>query len=72
VLGFAQWCAAGVVAPIAGLGGERTAVPMAAIVLVLVGVSIVAMRESGRGLDTAPASAPAYSTSDHNSTSEIH
>lgn len=34
ILGFLQWCAAGVVAPIAGLGGERTALPMAVIVLV--------------------------------------
>jgi DHA1 family bicyclomycin/chloramphenicol resistance-like MFS transporter len=42
VLGFLQWCAAGVVAPIAGLGGETTAVPMACIVLVLVAVSFVA------------------------------
>jgi len=43
VLGFAQWCMAGVVAPIAGLGGEHTAVPMAVIILVLVGVSMAAL-----------------------------
>ena len=42
VLGFSQWCMAGVVAPIAGLGGEHTAVPMALIILVLVGVSLAA------------------------------
>jgi DHA1 family bicyclomycin/chloramphenicol resistance-like MFS transporter len=43
VLGFSQWCMAGVVAPIAGLGGGYTAVPMALIVLVLVGVSVAAL-----------------------------
>jgi MFS transporter, DHA1 family, multidrug resistance protein len=43
VLGFLQWCAAGVVAPLAGLGGASTAIPMASIVLVLVGVSFVAV-----------------------------
>jgi DHA1 family bicyclomycin/chloramphenicol resistance-like MFS transporter len=42
VLGFLQWCAAGVVAPIAGLGGETTAVPMASIILVLVVTSFAA------------------------------
>ena len=43
VLGFCQWCMAGVVAPIAGLGGEHTAVPMVLIILVLVGVSLAAL-----------------------------
>ena len=43
VLGFAQWCMAGVVAPVAGLGGEETAVPMALIILVLVGCSLAAL-----------------------------
>lgn len=43
VLGFLQWCTAGVVAPLAGLGGERTAVPMAVIVLALTAVSAVAL-----------------------------
>ncbi len=47
VLGFLQWCAAGCVAPIAGLGGERTAVPMAVIVLVLVAVSLLAFSRLG-------------------------
>lgn len=42
VLGFLQWCAAGVVAPIAGLGGATTAVPMALIILMLVTVSFAA------------------------------
>jgi MFS transporter, DHA1 family, multidrug resistance protein len=31
VLGFVQWVAAGAIAPIAGLGGEHTAVPMATL-----------------------------------------
>ena len=44
VLGFVQWCTAGVVAPIAGLGGDRTAVPMALIVLLLVAGSVTALR----------------------------
>lgn len=43
VLGFLQWCTAGLVAPIAGLGGESTAVPMAVIIMVLVVVSLAAL-----------------------------
>lgn len=43
VLGFLQWCMAGVIAPIAGLGGEDTAVPMAVIVLILVAASLAAL-----------------------------
>ena len=43
VLGFLQWCTAGVVAPLAGLGGAQTAVPMALIILVLVGASLTAL-----------------------------
>ena len=49
VLGFSQWCMAGVVAPIAGLGGEYTAVPMALIILVLVGGSVTALFGLTRG-----------------------
>jgi DHA1 family bicyclomycin/chloramphenicol resistance-like MFS transporter len=44
LLGFLQWVMAGTVAPLAGLGGEQTAVPMAAIVLVLTAASAVAYR----------------------------
>ena len=43
VLGFLQWCMAGLIAPLAGLGGERTAVPMAAIIVLLTGGSLAAM-----------------------------
>ena len=53
VLGFLQWCMAGVVAPLAGLGGEDTAVPMALIILVLVGVL------AGRAVPPDPARNPA-------------
>jgi DHA1 family bicyclomycin/chloramphenicol resistance-like MFS transporter len=44
VLGFLQWCTAGVIAPLAGLGGSQTAVPMAVIALALVAVSFAALR----------------------------
>jgi len=43
LLGFLQWCMAGVIAPLAGLGGERTAVPMATIVTALTAVSVFAL-----------------------------
>ena len=44
VLGFVQWCMAGLVAPVAGLGGEHTAVPMALIIVVLAAGSLAALR----------------------------
>ena len=47
LLGFLQWVMAGTIAPLAGLGGEDTAVPMAAIVLVLTGASCVAYFVAG-------------------------
>jgi DHA1 family bicyclomycin/chloramphenicol resistance-like MFS transporter len=43
LLGFLQWTMAGVIAPLAGLGGERTAVPMATIVTALTAVSAFAL-----------------------------
>lgn len=43
LLGFLQWTMAGVIAPLAGLGGEHTAVPMAAILIVLTTVSVLAL-----------------------------
>ncbi|HEY3560684.1 MAG TPA: multidrug effflux MFS transporter [Kribbella sp.] len=49
LLGFLQWCMAGVIAPLAGLGGERTAVPMAAIVLALTALSLLALITNQRG-----------------------
>jgi DHA1 family bicyclomycin/chloramphenicol resistance-like MFS transporter len=43
LLGFLQWSMAGVIAPLAGLGGEHTAVPMATIVVLLTAVSAFAL-----------------------------
>jgi len=43
VLGFLQWCMAGLIAPLAGIGGEATAVPMAVIIVVLTAGSLAAM-----------------------------
>ncbi|MGZ0147413.1 multidrug effflux MFS transporter [Kribbella sp. WER1] len=50
LLGFLQWCMAGVIAPLAGLGGERSAVPMAVIVLVLSALSLFALITNKRGV----------------------
>jgi MFS transporter, DHA1 family, multidrug resistance protein len=43
VLGFVQWVAAGTIAPIAGLGGEHTAVPMATLMIAGAAVSIIGL-----------------------------
>jgi DHA1 family bicyclomycin/chloramphenicol resistance-like MFS transporter len=43
LLGFLQWCLAGLIAPLAGLGGDHTAVPMATIVVALTAVSLLAL-----------------------------
>jgi MFS transporter, DHA1 family, multidrug resistance protein len=42
-LGFVQWVAAGTIAPIAGLGGEHTAVPMAALVVACTAASMIGL-----------------------------
>ena len=47
VLGFVQWVAAGTIAPIAGLGGDDTAVPMAILLIAgavasLIGLLVIA------------------------------
>lgn len=52
VLGFLQWTMAGLIAPLAGLGGADTAVPMAAIVLILVAASFAALRLPQMSLNT--------------------
>jgi DHA1 family bicyclomycin/chloramphenicol resistance-like MFS transporter len=63
ILGFLQWCAAGVIAPLTGLGGGATAVPMAGIVLILVGISVAALFLIARGsLASSPWSRPGSST----------
>jgi DHA1 family bicyclomycin/chloramphenicol resistance-like MFS transporter len=43
VLGFAQWVAAGTIAPLAGLGGDQTAVPMAVLMIGCIAVSMVGL-----------------------------
>jgi DHA1 family bicyclomycin/chloramphenicol resistance-like MFS transporter len=43
VLGFVQWVVAGVTAPIAGLGGEDTAVPLALIMVAGAGLSMLGL-----------------------------
>jgi DHA1 family bicyclomycin/chloramphenicol resistance-like MFS transporter len=43
VLGFVQWIAAGIVAPIAGLGGDDTAVPMALLMIACVALSMLGL-----------------------------
>jgi DHA1 family bicyclomycin/chloramphenicol resistance-like MFS transporter len=40
LLGFVQWVAAGTIAPLAGLGGDRTAVPMAVLTIATIGASM--------------------------------
>jgi DHA1 family bicyclomycin/chloramphenicol resistance-like MFS transporter len=43
LLGFVQWVAAGAIAPIAGLGGEDTAVPMALLMIAGAAVSMIGL-----------------------------
>jgi DHA1 family bicyclomycin/chloramphenicol resistance-like MFS transporter len=43
LLGFVQWVAAGTIAPIAGLGGEHTAVPMAVLMVATIGASMIGL-----------------------------
>ena len=43
LLGFVQWVAAGTIAPIAGLGGEDTAVPMALLMIIGAAVSMIGL-----------------------------
>ena len=43
LLGFVQWVAAGTIAPIAGLGGEDTAVPMALLMIAGAAVSMIGL-----------------------------
>jgi DHA1 family bicyclomycin/chloramphenicol resistance-like MFS transporter len=43
VLGFVQWVAAGTIAPLAGLGGEHTAVPMALLLCAGAAASMIGL-----------------------------
>lgn len=54
VLGFAQWIAAGIIAPIAGLGGQDTAVPMAVLTIAGTAASIVGLLVVARPASTEP------------------
>ena len=49
LLGFLQWCTAGVIAPLAGIGGASTAVPMASIVVALTLASLIALITNQKG-----------------------
>jgi DHA1 family bicyclomycin/chloramphenicol resistance-like MFS transporter len=55
VLGFVQWVAAGVIAPIAGLGGEQTAVPMATIMIAGTAASMIGLLVIARPRPALPA-----------------
>lgn len=43
VLGCVQWAAAGLIPPIAGLGGAHTAVPMAVLMIIGAAASIIGL-----------------------------
>jgi DHA1 family bicyclomycin/chloramphenicol resistance-like MFS transporter len=65
ILGFVQWVVAGIAAPIAGLGGEDTAVPMALLMITGAALSMIGLLVVARpGSRRAPArTLPAPSTS---------
>ncbi len=43
LLGFVQWVAAGTIAPLAGLGGEHTAIPMAVLMITTISASMIGL-----------------------------
>jgi MFS transporter, DHA1 family, multidrug resistance protein len=53
VLGFVQWVAAGLVAPVAGLGGAQTAVPMALLLILGAAASMFGLLVLAAGGDRA-------------------
>ncbi|MGC4881001.1 multidrug effflux MFS transporter [Micromonospora sp. DT43] len=57
ILGFVQWVAAGIIAPIAGLGGEHTAVPMALLMVAGAALSMIGLLVLARPEKTAAAGA---------------
>jgi DHA1 family bicyclomycin/chloramphenicol resistance-like MFS transporter len=65
ILGFVRWVVAGIAAPIAGLGGEDTAVPMALLMITGAALSMIGLLVVARpGSRRAPAQTlPAPSTS---------
>ena len=58
VLGFVQWVAAGTIAPIAGLGGEHTAVPMASLMIAGAAASMIGLLVLAKPAATSPTLAP--------------
>jgi DHA1 family bicyclomycin/chloramphenicol resistance-like MFS transporter len=58
LLGFLQWAMAGAIAPLAGLGGARTAVPMAVIVAALTAGSVAALAVLARSRQPGPQPGP--------------
>jgi DHA1 family bicyclomycin/chloramphenicol resistance-like MFS transporter len=64
LLGFVQWVAAGTIAPIAGLGGEHTAVPMALLMIAgaaasMGGLLVLARPQHPIALTSQPGGEPA-------------
>ncbi|GAA3550853.1 multidrug effflux MFS transporter [Microlunatus spumicola] len=59
LLGFVQWVAAGTIAPLAGLGGEGTAVPMAVIMVLGAAASMIGLLVLARPARVTAAPAPA-------------
>jgi DHA1 family bicyclomycin/chloramphenicol resistance-like MFS transporter len=57
LLGFMTWVAAGAIAPIAGLGGEDTAVPMALLMIACAVLSMIGLLVLARP-PTTPATGP--------------
>ena len=55
VLGFTQWVAAGTIAPLAGLGGEHTALPMATLMTAGAALSMVGLLVLARPTSHHPA-----------------
>jgi DHA1 family bicyclomycin/chloramphenicol resistance-like MFS transporter len=53
LLGFLQWFMAGIIAPLVGLGGEHTAIPMGSVLVVLTVVSAVALAVLARPARTS-------------------
>jgi MFS transporter, DHA1 family, multidrug resistance protein len=57
-LGFVQWVAAGTIAPIAGLGGEHTAIPMAVLMIAGAVASMFGLLVLARSEPATPAMEP--------------